>query len=127
MDKFVITSTVKAFPSDLSLYAIKVAILGAKYELSVTFIGEKRAITLNQTYRQKSYSPNVLSFPLTHTVGEIFITPAVAKREAPSYNLTYNGYISYLFIHGCLHLKGIDHGDTMDKLERKYIKAFGIS
>lgn len=127
MNTFTTSSTVRAYPANLPFSAIKQAILGAKYELSLTFVGEKRAASLNKAYRQKTYSPNVLSFPLTETAGEIFITPAVAKREAAKFDLTPNGYIAYLFIHGCLHLKGYDHGDTMDKLERKYLKAFNIS
>ncbi len=123
----VISSTVNTYPKQLPFAAIKTAILGATYDLSLAFIGEKRAATLNQKYRNKSYTPNVLSFPLTEKVGEIFICPAVAKREAASFSLSAEGYVAYLFIHGCLHLKGHDHGDTMDKLERKYLKAFAIS
>ncbi|NCT01889.1 rRNA maturation RNase YbeY [Candidatus Parcubacteria bacterium] len=123
----VISSTVHIYPQHLPFSAIKEAILGKKYELSLTFIGEKRAVSLNQAHRNKSYVPNVLSFPLTTTVGEIFICPAVAKNEATSFSLSTNGYVAYLFIHGCLHLKGHDHGDTMEKMERKYLKAFAIS
>jgi len=127
METFTITSTTKSYPTHLPLALIKRAVLGAKYELSLAFVGEKRATSLNQTYRQKSYVPNVLSFPLTATTGEIFICPTVAKREAAKFSLTPDGYVAYLFIHGCLHLKGLDHGDTMDRLERKHLKAFNIS
>lgn len=127
MDVCTITSTVQVYPTDIPFAAIKRAILGTSYELSLAFIGEKRATTLNLSYRKKTYAPNVLSFPLTKNTGEIFICPAIAYGEAAKFNLTPNGYIAYLFIHGCLHLKGYDHGDTMDTLERKYLKAFTIS
>ncbi len=106
---------------------MKEAILGTRYELSLAFIGTKRAASLNEAYRKKTYVPNVLSFPLTDTAGEIFICPAVAQKEAKAFDLSPDGYLAYLFIHGCLHLKGHDHGDTMDKLERKYRKAFNIT
>ncbi len=122
-----IASTVNSYPTQLPYAAIKKAILGSHYQLSLAFVGEKRASTLNQSYRQKSYVPNVLSFPLTEQAGEIVICPVVAAREATSFSLSPEGYIAYLFIHGCLHLKGHDHGDTMDKLERKYLTAFKIS
>jgi rRNA maturation RNase YbeY len=69
----------------------------------------------------KSYTPNVLSYPLTDETGEIFICPTVAQKEAHKFNLSYEGYVAYLLIHGLLHLKGYDHGDTMEKLERKYV------
>ncbi len=105
---------------------MKEAILGKKYEHSLSFVGAKRASDLNLAYRQKSYVPNVLSFPLDDTHGEIFICPLVAKKEAPKFNLTEKGYIAYLFIHGLLHLKGHDHSDKMDALEQKYLKQFGI-
>ena len=127
MKDIVISSTVKTYPSTIPYTAIKRKILGTRYQLSLVFVGSTRATTLNQAYRQKSYTPNVLSFPITDTTGEMFICPAVAKREAPKFNLSTTGFIAYLFIHGCLHLKGYDHGATMDKLERKYCRAFNIS
>lgn len=127
MNELTITSTVKSYPVGLPLAAIKQAILGTRYTLSLNFIGEARAAALNRDYRQKTYTPNVLSFPLTADTGEIFICPTIAKREAKNFSLTVEGYITYLFIHSCLHLKGHDHGDTMDKLERKFLTSFSIS
>ena len=106
---------------------MKQAVLGKTYELSLTFVGATMAKTLNQTYRQKDYIPNVLSFPLNEDTGEIYICPGVAKKEAKNFNLSVDGYIAYLFIHGLVHLKGHDHSDAMDKLERKYVKQFNIS
>lgn len=127
MSSFTLSSTIKTYPRQLPYQDIKEAILGLRYELSLVFIGKTRAATLNQTYRNKSYSPNVLSFPLTETSGEIFICPQVATREAAKFDLTINGYIAYLLIHGCLHLKGYDHGATMEKYERKFLRAFNIT
>lgn len=125
MTNVTITSTIKSFPRHP--YAkMKETILGKRYELSLTFIGATRAARLNREYRNKTYTPNVLSFPLTDGVGEIFICPEVAAKEAAKFNLSPRGYIAYLFIHGLLHLKGYDHGDTMERLERKYCNAFNI-
>jgi len=101
-------------------------ILGKRYELSLVLIGKTRAATLNKEYRNKTYSPNVLSFPLDERTGEIFICPTVATSEAAKFNLTPSGYVGFLFIHGCLHLKGLDHSDTMDKLEAKWVKHFAL-
>lgn len=122
-----ITSTVKKYPDYHPYAEMKRKILGTRYELSLVFVGKTRAATLNKNYRKKTYSPNVLSFPLNESAGEIFICPLVAKQEADKFNLSVDGYIAYLFIHGLLHLKGYDHGDTMDTLERKHLKAFNIS
>jgi len=120
-----INSTVRTYPTH-DYAAIAKAIVGAKYELTLIFVGEVRAQKLNKETRGKSYIPNVLSFPVEENIGEIYICPAVAKREAKKFNLTPKGYVAYLFIHGLLHLKGHDHSDKMEQLERRYLKQFGI-
>ena len=121
-----ISTTVKQFPPHL-YEPIADAILGKRYVLSLVFIGKTRAASLNKTYRKKTYSPNVLSFPLDEKTGEIFICPQVAAREAAGHNLTPAGYVAFLFIHGCLHLKGHEHSDTMEQLEQRYLRQFGIT
>jgi probable rRNA maturation factor len=103
------------------------AILPKSYTLTLAFIGERRAQALNKAHRGKTYVPNVLSFPLDQNTGEIYIAPEVAKREAKNYDMSVDGYIGYLFIHGCLHLKGYDHGATMDKAEQKYVRRFALN
>lgn len=125
MDTFSLTSTVKLFP-DFSYEQVKNNILGTRYDLSLTFVGSDRARSYNKKYRQKSYVPNVLSFPLSDNAGEIIICPQIARREAPKFNLSPDNYIKYLFIHGLIHLKGYDHGASMDTLERRYLKKYSI-
>lgn len=120
-----ITATTRTFPK-LPYAAMKNDVLGAEYSLSLVFIGATRAQKLNQTYRKKSYVPNVLSFPLTKTHGEIFITPSVAKFEANKYNLSTRAYIGYLYIHALLHLKGYTHGAKMDKAEIVYSQKYSL-
>lgn len=119
------SSRIRSFPK-LPYEAMKDAVLGKRYELSLSFIGEARAKALNKAHRNATYVPNVLSFPLADHVGEIYICPRVAEREAPKFHMTKNGYIGFLFIHGLLHLKGHLHGDTMEKAERKYVARFNL-
>jgi len=126
MAHFSISKTTKAPLPKHSYETIKNDILGKSYTLSLNFIGAISAQKLNQAYRQKDYIPNVLSFPLTKTDGEIFICPTVAKREARKFGMTFSGYIGFLFIHGCLHLKGHLHGATMDAAERRYCKKYHL-
>ncbi len=126
MAHFSLSSTIKSYPT-FPYEAIKDTVLGKSYNLSLAFVGVARAKKLNIAYRQKDYVPNVLSFPLDGTTGEIYICPEVAKKQAKDFDLSVDGYIAYLFIHGCVHLKGHDHGDTMDRLEKKYVKQFRIS
>jgi probable rRNA maturation factor len=126
VQNFTISSTIAHYPN-FPYPAIKDAILGKKYTLSAAFIGTKRAQKLNTEYRKKTYVPNVLSFPLDDNTGEIYICPEIAYPEAKDFNLSKDGYIAFLFIHGLLHLKGHDHGDTMEALERRYMKQFKIA
>lgn len=120
-----ISKSTKSYPQ-LPYQAMQETILGKSYSLSLIFIGEKRAHALNKKYRNADYVPNVLSFPLTKNAGEIYITPKIAMNEASKFKMTSVEYIGYLFIHGLLHLKGYPHGDTMEKLEKKYCTLFTI-
>ncbi len=120
-----ISSSVQSYPEH-PYTQMKDTILGKKYTLSLAFIGDTQAQKLNREHRKKSYVPNVLSFPLTENQGEIFIAPSVAKKEAKKFNMTVDGYIGFLFIHALLHLKGLDHGDTMEKAEQKYCKKYTL-
>lgn len=121
-----ITNTTKQSPisKDSDFVAISDKILGKKYNLSLVFVGEKSAQKLNIEHRKKDYIPNILSFPLSDNEGEIFICLNTIKKECKEYDMTPVQYEKFLFIHGCIHLKGLDHGPEMEKLENKFIKIF---
>lgn len=102
----------------------KKEILKEKYILSINFISPKEAKALNEKYRQKDYIPNILSFPLSKSEGEIFICLSVVKKGAKEFSLSYSNFLRFLIIHGYLHLKGMDHGDKMEALEQKYFKKY---
>ena len=123
---FSITSTVRSYPH-LPFEKIKNDVLGRAYVLSLVFVGPQRARTINRIHRKKTYVPNVLSFPLAADHGEVFITPRVAAQEARERDMTTNGYIGFLFVHALLHLKGFQHGDTMDRLGKRYSKKYSLS
>lgn len=94
------------------------------WDISLAFAGEQRARSLNWLLRRKEYVPNVLSYESGTKSGEIIICLPVARRQAPSYGLSYRAFVGYLFIHGLLHLKGYPHGHTMDRYEREYLSRF---
>lgn len=132
MPAFSISQTIKTYPTQWPYETIKNDVIGKRYTLSLLFTGPTRAQKLNVQYRKKTYAPNVLSFPLDETTGEIVICPAIANPEAHRYNLSKAGYIAFLFIHGLLHLKGHDHhtdaeAAVMERLEQKYVRKYGIS
>ena len=121
----IISKRARSYPN-LPYGDMKEKILGKSYELSLVFVGKTTAQALNKAHRKATYVPNVLSFPLSDTAGEIYITPSLAKHESKKYSLTPNGYIGFLFIHGLLHLKGYPHGDTMERAEKKYLAQYKL-
>jgi len=125
-DSLTITNFTKGKLPRLPFLEMKNAALGTQYNLSLVFIGERRSKHLNSTYRNKHKSGNVLSFPLDKKTGEIFICPVRARREAKNFDRSYENFIAFLFIHGLLHLKGMDHGSTMEKAEEKIRAQFGV-
>jgi len=104
--------------------AIKEKVLGKNYKLTLVFCSPKESRELNKKYRNKDYPTNILSFPLEKNEGEIYISLSTARPDAKKFSLTYLGFIHLLFIHGCLHLKGLEHGSIMESLEDKYLKEF---
>jgi ssRNA-specific RNase YbeY (16S rRNA maturation enzyme) len=95
---------------------IKDEVLGKQYDVSLAFLPaeEMRQVTIRT--RKYDKVSNVLSFPLSKTSGEILI----CKKAAPPFT------VGYLFIHGLFHLKGLKHGATMEKQERRILKQFGL-
>ena len=121
----ILNMTKGALPS-VPFADIKKEILGEKYNLSLVFCGNRKSKELNKIYRDKDYPTNVLSFPLDKKNGEIFIAPSVAKKEASKFDKNYSDFVGFLFIHGLLHLKGMEHGSTMEKAEVKFQKLFDL-
>jgi rRNA maturation RNase YbeY len=103
---------------------IATTLLGKRYNLTVVFCTPKESQERNKQYRDKDYPTNILSFPLDSQEGEIYICLSTTRKDAKKFNMTYKEFLHLLFIHGCLHLKGHDHGSTMEVLEAKYLKAF---
>jgi probable rRNA maturation factor len=102
------------------------AILGIKYELSLVFTNDKLSEKLHVERQGKKGPANILSFPLDRKTGEIFMNPNTIKKEAKNFGYSVKDFYAFLFIHGCLHLLGHDHGPKMESLESKWCKKFGI-
>lgn len=117
-----IRGTVPRIPFD----AMARAVLGARYELSLVVCGDALARRMNKEHRGKAYFPNVLSFPLTKTEGEIFLNVDVARREAKKYGVPFASRMALLFVHGLFHLKGLRHGSAMEREELRILRRFGF-
>lgn len=100
---------------------LKNHVFGKGFELSLVFTDSRLSRRLNRTYRGKNKPANVLSFPLSKKSGEIFIDLVTAKKDARKFEMTFRDFVALLFIHGLLHLKGMRHGDTMERAEKKLL------
>ena len=108
----------------LPFVCIKNKILGEKYELGVNFVSARKQREINKKYRNIDKTTNILSFPLSDTSGDISFDLAKVKKDAPLFNMNYTNFLKYLFIHGLLHLKGMDHSAIMERQEKKFLKIF---
>jgi pyridoxine 5-phosphate synthase len=91
------------------------------YNLSVLLIDDHEITRLNSHYRKIEKPTNVLSFPFSEgadisiaslpvkELGDIIISVDTALRESIEYNQTLHERLSWLVIHGLLHLLGYDH------------------
>jgi len=105
---------------------IKEDILGKDYNLNLIITSPQRIELLNTIYRDIEKPTDILSFPLTVHEGEMYICLPEARKEAKKFKRTFNNFLIFLFIHGCVHLKGYDHGATMERIEEKVRVKFGI-
>lgn len=103
---------------------MKEKILGKGYSLTVAFCSPKESQDRNKMYRDKDYATNILSFPIEKNEGEIYICLSVVRKDAKKFSMSYHQFLHLLLAHGMLHLKGYDHGSTMEMLEQKYCKQF---
>lgn len=110
--QFSIKNKTRKLVLNVEFEKIKDEILGKEYELSLVFCGNSLSRKLNKSYRGKDGPTNVLSFPLSKNSGEIFIN--LSRIDTFS--------VLELFIHGLLHLKGMEHGDIMEKAEKQLLK-----
>jgi probable rRNA maturation factor len=108
-------------------------------ELSVLFVDEPYIADLNQRFLGKQGPTDVLAFPIDEEplesgrspdsggtgpgmapepedmpvlLGDIYICPAVAHRNAADHAGSYEDELALLVVHGLLHLMGMDHQDA---------------
>jgi probable rRNA maturation factor len=79
------------------------------YEVSIAFVNNKTIRFANRVYRGKDSVTDVLSFSLEKNSGEILISYSQAKKQAKEVGHGIREEISFLIVHGLLHLFGHDH------------------
>ncbi len=82
-------------------------------DVSVTFLGRERMRRLNADYKGHDRPTDVIAFALGvpggHTVGDVYVCPWVAAREAKARRVPLRQELVRLVVHGTLHVLGWDH------------------
>ena len=87
-------------------------------ELSILFVDDQRIQQLNREYRHKDSPTNVLAFPMREgdfaqvspqLLGDVVISIDRAAAEAEKAGIRMGDHMTWLLIHGILHLFGFDH------------------
>ncbi len=119
-------SAVEHQPDDKSIQywvqtALELESLNGQIELCVRIVDEAEMSVLNQQYRQRSGSTNVLSFVTENIpelpfqiLGDMVICASVVSQEAHQQQKTFNSHWAHMVIHGVLHLCGYDHIHDVD-------------
>lgn len=84
---------------------------------AVALVSDDRMLQLNEMFRGRNSTTDVLSFPYKpeafepdkSNLGDIVISVEQAQRQAVENGLTLEAEIEQLMLHGLLHLCGYDH------------------
>ncbi len=99
------------------------------YNVNILLVNDPEIQALNKRYRDKNKPTNVLSFPFADgadeslqnlpvkELGDIIISVESALRESLEYGQTFQERMTWLVVHGMLHLLGYDH-ERSRKAER---------
>lgn len=110
-------------------------------ELTIRFVDEKESAELNEKYRHKKGSTNVLSFPFEapaevedevelNLLGDLIICADIVKKQAKEQKKEEIAHWAHMVVHGTLHLLGYDHltnvdADIMEEKEIKILSQLG--
>lgn len=93
--------------------------------IAVIFSDEETSLSLNKMYRHKDYVPDVLSFANNddfpninldiNDLGDVYICYPKAVAQAQAYEHSLIRELSFLFIHGLLHVLGYDHQNSAEE------------
>ena len=79
------------------------------YEVSIAFVSAKQMQDANKRYRGKNRVTDVLSFGLSEHEGELLLCYPQAKLQAKQMHHSVRAELTFLIVHGMLHLFGHDH------------------
>jgi len=103
---------VKHFPIDIQKHLPK--------EIASIEVSSAKSQQLNWTYRKKRTPANVLSFFYSLEYGEIIVCPVLIRAEAKRQGNSFQYQMTWMIVHGMLHLAGVHHEASANKAERRF-------
>ena len=102
--------------------------------ISITFLGREAMRRLNAEYKGHDRPTDVLAFPLEapggQTIGDVYISPWVARQEARARGIPLRQELIRLIVHGTLHALGREHPEgaartrsAMWRRQERYVEA----
>jgi probable rRNA maturation factor len=102
--------------------------------ISVTFLGRDSMRRLNAEHKGHDCPTDVLTFrlaaPGSQIIGDVYICPWVAQREARARGIPLRQELIRLVVHGTLHALGRDHPEgpertrsSMWRRQERYVEA----
>lgn len=116
--------------------------LDVKGVFTIIFIGDEQMHEMNNQYRGVDRTTDVLSFALNdnkdnfeeeiNVLGDIFVSIPKMKAQSLEYGHSEKRELSFLIIHGLLHLLGYDHMEpeeekVMFDLQKEVLNDAGIT
>jgi probable rRNA maturation factor len=108
-------------------------------ELSILLTNDEEQHELNQQWRGKDSSTNVLSFPqiepfgpVVGILGDITLARETLEQEAQELDKSFADHFTHLIVHGFLHILGYDHlteaeALQMEGLETQILASLGVA
>ncbi|MDQ0514177.1 putative rRNA maturation factor [Mycoplasmoides fastidiosum] len=122
-NNYFITNKMKKNFQIISNEVQKILKLKQDYFFEVNFVSKYIIKKLNNDYRQKNKITDVISFSFLdqpfnqNLLGEIFICYDKCITQAKLYDKTLDREVSFMFLHGLLHLLGYDHIEKEDEVK----------
>ena len=91
--------------------------------LSIAFVTDRHIAALNREHLRHSGPTDVISFgfarvgPRGAVVGDVYIAPGVARRNALAHGRGVREELLRLVVHGVLHVLGHDHPEDESRYE----------
>lgn len=117
-------------------------------EATLLLVSDDEMVAYNRRFLERDGPTDVLAFPVEDLVagdvpdresnqpplllGDVIIAPSYIRRQARSFDVSFEEELSLMVVHGLLHLLGYDHqediqAEHMEGRERELLAKIGVA